>query len=111
VIIAGATDRATLPPSCRASGHRAAKGTLIVWRLGPMAFGLMGLDGAKLGRCVLCLEPKDRQVADVVGSADLDQRLLPSRPGVQISGVKVHLIDLCGEAALRHTGRITSGLR
>ena len=27
-----------------------------------------------LGRCVPCLEPKDRHVADVVGSPDLDQR-------------------------------------
>ena len=30
---------------------------------------------AVLARCVLCLEPKDRHVADVLGSPDLDQRL------------------------------------
>ena len=30
---------------------------------------------AALGRSVLCLEPKDRHVADVVGPPDLDQRL------------------------------------
>src|SRR5215471_5100800 len=48
---------------------------MIDWRwsmgLGPMALGVM----AALGCCVLCLEPKDRHVADVVGSPDLDQRL------------------------------------
>src|SRR5262249_39397550 len=39
---------------------------------GPMALGLVS---TALGHCVLCLEPKDRHVADVVGSPDLDQRL------------------------------------
>ena len=57
----------------RHAGVRTANEHEIVWLFGPMALGLMGLDGAS--RCVLCLEPKDRHVADVVGSPDLDQRL------------------------------------
>ena len=43
------------------------------WRLGPMTLGLMV--STVLGRCMLCLELKDRHVADVVGPPDLDQRL------------------------------------
>src|SRR5262249_55514172 len=41
---------------------------MIVWRLGPMALGPMGVDGAGALRAV-CLKPKDRDVADVVRSA------------------------------------------
>jgi len=38
---------------------------------------------------VLCVEPKDHHVADVVGSPDLDQRLPTLEAGVQISGVQI----------------------